>query len=83
MLAFPRPRGAFYSSVHVSLGSHALTEFDPEIYALNQLGICHQIQCLELGESDTFASASTLRAVATHFDNKFEGFPGLCATVTS
>jgi glycine hydroxymethyltransferase len=51
------------------------TEFDPEIYALNQLGICHQIQSLELGEPEGFASPSTLRAVATHFDNKFEGTP--------
>jgi glycine hydroxymethyltransferase len=42
---------------------------------LNQLGICHQIQSLELGEPEAFASPSTLRAIATHFDNKFEGSP--------
>jgi glycine/serine hydroxymethyltransferase len=53
-----------------------LTEFDPVISALNQPGICHQIQSLELRQPEGLASPPTLRAVATHIDNKFE-----CASV--
>jgi glycine hydroxymethyltransferase len=72
MLSRVLPRGAFYSVVPLFVGNQALTEFDPEIFALNELGVCHQIQSLELGESETFSSPSTLRAVATHFDKSFE-----------
>jgi hypothetical protein len=33
------------------------------------------MQALELGETEGFASSSTLRAFATDFDNKFDGTP--------
>jgi hypothetical protein len=65
MLARVCPRGAFYSVVPLFVGKQPLTDFDPEVFALNALGVCHQIQSLELGESDAFAPASALRAVAT------------------